>query len=286
MEQSMSTDRIIDSHQHFWKYDPVRYAWITEDMRAIRTDFTPYDLLQELRENGVSGSVVVQADPSENETAYLVSVAERHDFVLGAVGWVDFCRPGVEERLSFYHRTAPKLKGFRHIVQAEPDDAFLLRDDFCRGIAALKPFDYTYDILIYPRQLPAAIRFVERFPDQPFVVDHLAKPDIKGGTVEPWAAHIREMARFPQVYCKVSGMVTEADWRHWNAESLRPYLDVVFEAFGPERLMFGSDWPVCLVAAQYQQVLKVLRDYLQAYSPAQQQAVMGGNAASFYHLNP
>lgn len=274
----------IDAHQHFWNYDPVRDAWITENMRAIRASFTPYDLLRELKENDMDGSVAVQADPSENETAFLVDIAERHDFVKGVVGWVDLCGDFVEQRLDFYNRTTKKVKGFRHLVQSEADDNFLLREDFCRGISLLKKYNYTYDVLIFPKQLPAAIRFIEKFPDQSFVIDHIAKPDIKNKKTEPWASQIKEIARFPNVYCKVSGMVTEADWKSWKPDDLKPYLDIVFDAFGMKRLMFGSDWPVCLVAGTYTKVKKVITDYIQQFDTETQNAIMGNNAISFYNL--
>lgn len=275
----------IDAHQHFWNYDPVRDAWITEDMQVIQADFTPNDLLREFKENGIDGSVVVQADASENETAFLVDLARQNDFIKGVVGWVDFTSEKVGERLDFYKKTAPEIKGFRHLVQSEPDDDFLLGVDFCRGISLLKAYDYSYDILIYPKHLPAAARFVERFPDQKFVIDHIAKPDIKAKEIEPWAAQMRIVAQQPNVYCKISGMVTEADWKNWKPEDLKPYLDVVFAAFGPERLMFGSDWPVCLVAAKYQEVKRVVTDYLQSFGGKEQEDVMGGNAIQFYNLD-
>lgn len=274
----------IDAHQHFWNFDPVRDAWITEEMRAIRTDFTPYDLLRELKDNGVDGSVVVQADTAESETAFLVDIADRHDFVKGVVGWIDLCGDYAAERLRFYRKTAPKVKGFRHVVQAEPDDAFLLREDFCRGVALLHDYGYTYDILIYPRQLPAAIRFVERFPEQKFVIDHIAKPDIKNGTLQPWTDQMKTIASFPNVWCKVSGMITEANWTGWTEADLKPYLEVVFEAFGAGRLMFGSDWPVCLVAGTYGKVKAVITNYMQEMTAADRAAVMGDNATAFYNL--
>lgn len=275
---------IIDSHQHFWNYNPVRDAWINKDMAAIRTNFTPYDLLRELRENDVDGSVAVQADPSENETAFLVDIAERHDFVKGVVGWVDLQSESVEERLHFYRNTTTTVKGFRHIVQAEPDDNFLLREDFCHGISLLKKYNFTYDILIYPKQLPAAIQFAAKFPDQPMVLDHIAKPEIKAKISNPWKEQIKALAAHSNVYCKLSGLVTEADWKSWKADDLKPYLDAVFESFGTKRLMFGSDWPVCLVASTYTRVKKTITDYIKQFTEAEQQAIMGDNAATFYKL--
>lgn len=275
---------LIDAHQHFWKYDPIRDAWISDDMQAIRADFLPYDLLRELNENGMDGSIAVQADQSETETAFLIGLADRNDFIKGVVGWVDLRSPYLPERLSFY-ATCPKLKGFRHIVQAEPDDEFLLREDFCRGIGLLRQYNFTYDMLIYPRQLPAAIRFVQKFPDQLFVIDHLAKPAIGDGLMEPWAAGIKEMARQENVYCKVSGMVTEAARGRISLEVFKPYLDLVFEAFGAGRLMFGSDWPVCLVQAEYRTVKDIVTGYLRQFSEEERGKVFGENAIKFYQLN-
>lgn len=284
MENDTNNITRIDSHQHFWNYNPIRDAWITDEMRTIRTNFTPYDLLRELKENGMDGSVAVQADTSEDETSFLIDIAERHDFVKGVVGWIDLCGEFAGDRLAFYNRTSKKIKGFRHIVQAEPDDKFLLREDFCRGISLLKKYNFTYDILIYPKQLSAAIRFAEKFPDQLFVIDHIAKPDIKNKQIEPWASQMKEMARFTNVYCKVSGMVTEANWKTWTPDDLKPYLDIVFEAFGTNRLMFGSDWPVCLVAGTYSRVKKVITDYIRQFDVEAQNNIMGNNAIRFYNL--
>jgi L-fuconolactonase len=274
----------IDAHHHLWNYDAVRDAWITEDMGVIRRDFTAGDLFGVLAGNDISGSVVVQADTTEEETVFLADIARRHDFIKGVVGWVDLSDDRVEERLAFYRRTAPQVKGFRHIVQAEPD-RFLDGEAFRRGVSRLAGYGYTYDILVYPRQLEATLRFVDRFPDQPFVLDHLAKPDIKGGKIAPWEGLIRELATRPNVSCKVSGMITEADWAGWTERDLTPYLDVVFEAFGTGRLMFGSDWPVCLVAGDYARVKGVVTRYLEAFPAAGRQAVMSGNAVRFYGLH-
>jgi L-fuconolactonase len=253
-------------------------------MQRIQRDFMPYELSFALKESGIDGCVAVQADQSETETAFLVRLGEQHDFIKGIVGWIDLRSEYLPERLAFYHQYCSKVKGFRHIVQAEPDDEFLLQPDFCSGIAQLKQYNFTYDILIYPKQLSAAIRFVEKFPDQPFVIDHLAKPFIKDRQLEPWATQMKEIAMFPNVCCKVSGMVTEADWGNWKKEDLIPYIDVVTQAFGPERLMFGSDWPVCLVAAEYDKVVSIIRDFYHSYPQAQQEAIMGGNAIRFYNL--
>jgi L-fucono-1,5-lactonase len=273
----------IDAHQHFWKFDPVRDSWITEDMKDIRRDFYPYDLLPSLQESKMDGCIAVQASASESENYFLIQEAEKNDFIKGIVGWVDLTNPHLLERLSFYHQYAEKVKGFRHIVQAEPDD-FLLREDFCRGIGLLQQYNFTYDILIYHQQLPATIRFVEKFPEQPFVIDHLAKPLIRLQRLELWATHMKTLAQFPNVYCKISGMVTEADWHHWKEEDFYPYLDVVTQAFGTKRLLFGSDWPVCQVAANYERVIGIIENFYQSYSPEEKSDIFGGNAISFYHL--
>ena len=273
----------IDAHQHFWRYDAQRDGWITDEMSVLRRDYLPDGLLGALAENDMDGCVAVQADQSERETFFLLDLAAQHSAIVGVVGWVDLRSHNLPERLEHFSHFE-KLRGFRHIVQAEPDDQFLLREDFKRGIAALQKFGFTYDILIYPRQLPAAIALVKQFPEQRFVVDHLAKPDVKSRQVLPWAAQMREIAMSPNVYCKLSGLVTEADWQHWHADDFRPYFDVVFEAFGPDRLMFGSDWPVCLLAGTYKKVKQVLANYTLHFAEADREKIFGSNAVCFYGL--
>ncbi|MBT8397498.1 MAG: amidohydrolase family protein [Gemmatimonadetes bacterium] len=272
----------IDAHQHFWRFDPVRDSWITEEMGVIRRDFLPEDLAPLLTEAGVEGCVAVQADPSENETAFLLRLAEENPFILGVVGWVDLLAPNLAERLEHFSRF-DRLRGIRHIGQVESDH-FFARGDVVHRIGMLTDFGLTYDILLYPRHLPAALSMVRRLPDQRFVVDHMAKPLIKDKEIEPWAAHIRELAAHPNVWCKVSGLVTEADWTGWRPMDMRPYLEVVFEAFGPDRLMVGSDWPVCLLAAQYHEVWQLVEEYAADLSEANRQKLFGGNAARFYGL--
>jgi L-fuconolactonase len=273
----------IDSHQHFWRYDAARDAWITDSMAVLKRDFLPEHLAAELVANDIDASVAVQADPSENETIFLLDLAEQNECVAGVVGWVDLLSPRLGERLEYFSRF-PKLRGFRHVAQAEPDDRFLSRANFVEGVAQLCTFGFTYDILIYPKQLPAAIELAARLPEQRFVIDHLAKPDIKAGKTAPWAAQMREMAQNENVFCKLSGLVTEADWKHWKADDFKPYLDVVFEAFGVERLMFGSDWPVCLLAATYPQMKQLIENYVKGCSEADKENIFGGNAARFYEL--
>ncbi len=273
----------IDAHQHFWIYNPDEYAWIDDSMDAIRRNFLPPDLDPELENNGFGGSVTVQTRQTLEETRWLLELAEQNPAILGVVGWVDLCSANVKSQLREFAKN-PRLIGVRHIVQAEADDRFLLRHDFLRGIALLEEFDLAYDILIYTRHLPVAAEFVERFPRHRFVLDHVAKPPIKTGEIEPWATGIRRLAQFPNVFCKLSGLVTEADWEHWNPEQITPYLDIAFESFGPRRLMIGSDWPVCMVAASYQRATKIVENWLLQFPPDTRDAVLGGNAQRFWKL--
>ena len=272
----------IDSHQHFWKFDPIRDSWIDDSMQKIQRDFLPEDLLPLLTNNKFQGCVAVEAHQSETQTNFLVDLASKNDFIKGVVGWVDLLDKNVSERLD--HFSANKIiKGFRHVVQAEADD-FMLRNDFRNGIAALAAFDFTYDILIFHRQLPAAIDLVNRFPEQKFVIDHIAKPNIKSGEIESWKKNIQEIAKFDNVSCKVSGMVTEADWNSWKATDLKPYLDVIFENFSIEKILFGSDWPVCNVAAHYSEVVDTLENYIAQFSIQDQNKIWFQNAVGFYKL--
>ena len=273
----------IDSHQHFWIYNPAEYEWIDESMAAIRRDFLPEDLEPELERTEFQGSVAVQTRQTLEETRWLLGLADRSAKVVGVVGWVDLCSPDVRSQLSVFARN-PKLVGIRHIVQSEADDRFLLRPDFLRGIALLEEFDLAYDILIYKKHLPVAAEFVERFPKQRFVLDHLAKPPIKSREIESWAEGIRRLAAFPTVFCKLSGLVTEADWQCWKPEDITPYLDIAFETFGASRLMIGSDWPVCLVAGSYSRTLDVVKNYLRDHTAETREAVLGGNARRFWRL--
>lgn len=273
----------VDAHQHFWKYNPVEYEWIDDSMAAIQRDFLPEDLAPELERNQLQGSVAVQTRQTLEETRWLVELADRSSKILGVVGWVELCSPDVRAQLSAFVGN-PKLVGIRHIVQSEPDDRFLLRPDFLRGIASLEEFDLAYDILIYTKHLPVAAEFVERFPRQRFVLDHLAKPAIKSREIESWATGIRRLAALPNVFCKLSGLVTEADWQGWKPEDITPYLDIAFEAFGASRLMIGSDWPVCLVAGSYSRTMGVVKDYLKRHPAEIREAVLGENARRFWRL--
>ncbi len=273
----------IDAHQHFWIYNAGEYEWIDDSMATLRRDFLPNDLKLELESSGFQGSVAVQTRQSLEETRWLLELADNSPWILGVVGWVDLRSPDVRSQLKVLVQN-PKLVGIRHIVQSEPDDRFLLQPDFLRGISALGDFDLAYDILIYTKHLPVAAEFVQRFPCQRFVLDHLAKPPIKSRDVDLWAQGIRQLAEFPNLFCKLSALVTEADWQRWEPEQIIPFLDVAFEAFGPDRLMMGSDWPVCLVAASYARWVEVLKAYLLGKNPEFRDSVLGGNARRFWRL--
>lgn len=273
----------IDAHQHFWRYSPDTHAWIDGSMAALRRDFLPPDLEPLLRDAGFGGSVAVQAQQDIAETEWLLALAEEHSFIRGVVGWLDLRAEDVREQLRRLSSNA-KLKGVRHVVQDEPDDRFMLRPDFMRGIGALAEFGLAYDILIYPRQLPAAAELAAAFPEQRFVVDHIAKPEIRERRTDAWARDIGALSRHRNVWCKLSGMVTEADWAAWSPGDLAPYIDVVLEAFGPERLMIGSDWPVCTLAGAYGDVLQIVIERIARLAPQEQAAILGENAAQFYRL--
>ena len=273
---------IIDSHQHFWKYDPVRDAWIDTSMDSIRKDFLPKDLLPILKANKIDGCIAVQADQSETETEFLLQCAEKNPFIKGVVGWVDLIANNLEERLEYY-ASNPLFKGVRHIVQAENDD-YLLRKDVQNGIGKLLKYDLAYDILVFPNQLPSAIAMVEAFPNQKFILDHIAKPTISKAISEIWVHNIKQLSTHKNVYCKLSGLVTETINFKFKEDDFKPYIDVIFKAFGPDRIMFGSDWPVCLLAANYDKVLKIVNDYLENQSIEVKNNILGKNAIKIYNL--
>jgi len=273
----------VDAHQHFWHYDPGEYDWIDDSMAVLRRDFLPADLEPLLGGLGFRGSVAVQARQSLEETRWLLELAEAHAFVLGVVGWVDL-RAGEVRRELEALAGHPKLVGVRHIVQSEPDDEFLLGPEFGRGIALLREFDLAYDILIYPRHLPAAAEFARRFPEHRLVLDHAAKPDIRSGEMDTWRRALDALAERPNVSCKLSGLVTEADWASWSESGMSPYLDAVLEAFGPARVMIGSDWPVCTVAGSYERTMRLAIDYVESRWPADRERILGENAAGFWKL--
>jgi L-fuconolactonase len=272
----------IDAHQHFWHYEPVKHSWINDEMAAIRKDFMPADLQLVLKENGIEGCVAVQADQTAAETDFLLQLSNENDFIKGIAGWVDLRSENIEERLAYYSQFK-KIKGFRHILQGEEPE-FMLQSSFVHGIAALQKFNFTYDILIFPKHLAAALQLVKQFPDQPFVIDHIAKPFIKDGLINEWKIGMEALAQYPNVQCKISGMVTEADMRNWKQTDFTPYLDVVTAAFGINRIMYGSDWPVCLSAGSYAAVINIVKDYFSSFSADEQNSFFRKNATEFYHL--
>ncbi len=273
----------IDSHQHFWKYNETRDAWITDDMAIIQLNFLPEDLKPILYENSIDGTIIVQSHQSKEENIFQLANALQHNFIKGVVGWVDFQDEALEEKLNYYQEFK-KMKGFRHILQGEQQRDFMLRPDFKRGIGKLKQFGYTYDILIFPDQLNHTVEFVRAFPDQPFVLDHLAKPYIKDQKIDEWRKDLKKLASCENVLCKISGMVTEANWKTWTKEDFFPYLEVAAEVFGTSRLMYGSDWPVCLVAASYKQVFNIVQEFFSGFSQDEQDLIFGKNAVRFYNL--
>jgi len=273
----------IDAHHHVWKYSPEEYGWIDEEKAVIRRDFLPPDLRAEIDAVGIDGVVSVQARQSVEETETLLGYSDQHDFMRGVVGWAPLISPSVKEDLERFS-SHPKLKAVRHVLQDEPDDHYVSRGDFNRGVAELQQFNLIYDILIFERHLPQTIEFVDRHPNQVFVLDHIAKPRIKDNLITPWRENISELARRANVSCKISGMVTEADFQNWTEAQLQPYLDTVLEAFGPSRLMFGSDWPVCLLACRYGRWFEIVSKFIARLSSAEQERILGGTAVEVYRL--
>ncbi len=275
---------IIDTHQHFWKFNPAEYGWIGPHQGVLRRDFLPSDLEPIIRSSEVTGVVSVQARQTLEETHWLLELAATYHFIKGVVGWVPLISGELLKTLEGL-ATNTRLKGVRHVLHDEPYDDYMLRDDFNRGIAVLHRFNLVYDILIFERHLPQTIEFVDRHPRQIFVVDHIAKPRIAAGILEPWRKNIRELAARPNVYCKLSGAVTEADHRSWRDADLRPYVDVVLECFGPQRLMFGTDWPVCLLASQYARWVKAVEMMIGSLSDDERDAIWSGTAVKVYGLD-
>jgi L-fuconolactonase len=275
-------DMAIDTHVHFWNYDKKRDAWITDHMKILQQHYLPQTIAGTLRRNGINGCIAVQADQSELETLFLMELSKSHDIIKGVVGWVDLQDQNIEERLHYFSQY-PIVKGWRHVVQGEPDD-FLLRPAFQRGITALQPYNYTYDVLIYPRQLKSALEFIDKFPGQKMVIDHCAKPEIAARKIDEWATLITEIAKHPNVHCKLSGLLTEAKWKEWSPAEFYPYLNIVFKAFGTERLLFGSDWPVILLSGMYVQWKSLLEKYMENFDKDDKEKIFGGNATRFYNL--
>ena len=273
----------IDSHQHFWKYDRIRDSWITDEMSLLRKDYLPSQFGLLLQQNGFDGCITVQAEQAEIENVFLLANAKRNSFIKGIVGWVDFQAKNISQKLSYYTQFK-KLKGFRHILQGEAQRDLMLKTEFLRGIKALQEYGYTYDILIYPDQLKFTKEFVGQFPKQKFVIDHLAKPYIKSKKIKEWKKDITQVAEYENVSCKISGYVTEADLKNWKKEDFTPYFDIAVNAFGPDRILFGSDWPVCLLGGGFKEVLNVAKEYFSSFTQNEQDKFFGSNAIEFYNL--
>jgi L-fuconolactonase len=273
----------IDSHQHFWKYNPAHQVWMTDEMQVLKRDYLPAELQPLLKAIGFDGTIAVQARQMVEETEWLLKLADEHDLIKGVVGWVDLRSPALREQLERY-APHPKLVGVRHVVHDEPDDQFMLLPEFRRGIAALREFKLTYDLLLFPCHLPVAVKLVEEFPEQPFVLDHIAKPAIKERQVSPWKEDLKRLAKCPKVFCKLSGMVTEAKWKEWRADDFHRYLDIVIEAFGTERVMIGSDWPVCTLSGEYAQTMGIVVEYVDQFPSQVRDSILGGACARFYGL--
>ena len=273
----------IDSHHHFWKYNPIEYNWIDESMKSIKKDFLPKDLKPILDSNSIDGSIAVQAHQSEEETLFLLKLAEKFNFIKGVIGWLDIKANDFEERLIFFKKNR-LFKGLRHIVQDEKND-FLLNPEFQNGISKLSKFDLTYDLLIYPKQLYPAIELVKKFPNQTFILDHIAKPNISKKINQEWIDNIKSLSNYQNIYCKISGMVTETEDYKWKIDNFNPFLDIIVNSFGVDRLLFGSDWPVCLLAGKYKDILNIVTNYFKKYSERDQKKILGENAIKVYNIN-
>lgn len=273
----------IDAHQHFWQYDPSRHSWITNKMKVLKKDFLPLDLKFILEKNEFDGCIAVQADQSDQETKFLLQQAKQYPFIKGVIGWIDLQAPNIDDQLHQYNAES-LIKGFRHVVEGEEDPDFLIRDHFLNGVEFLSKHDYTYDLLIRPRHYASALTCVRSNPNQKFILDHIAKPAIKSKAFDEWALFIEELAAFQNVNCKVSGLATEADWMSWRLDDFSQYLGHVFNTFGKERIMFGSDWPVCLLAASYEESVAIVQSKLEAFTIHEKEAFWGLNACKIYNL--
>jgi L-fuconolactonase len=281
--KTLTTSMIIDSHHHHWKYNLEDYGWMDDSMKLLQQDYLPEDLEPLLKKTGVSGTVVVQARQSLEETEWLLELARENSFIHGVVGWVDLCSPGLEEQLEQY-AAYPELVGVRHVLHDEPEDNFMLKPDFKRGISQLQKHGLVYDLLLFPKHLSRASQLVKDFPEERFVLDHLGKPFIKSGQLQPWEADIKELAALPNVWCKLSGMVTEADHKSWKQEDFLPYMAVVLNSFGTDRVMLGSDWPVCNLAGTYQEVMEIALEFINSLNSTERKKLQYQNAIDCYQL--
>lgn len=273
----------IDSHQHFWKYNSSDYVWMTNSMDLLRHDHLPNDLQPQLAKIGFQGTIAVQARRLERETEWLLDLSAGYDFIQGVVGWVDFESPDFDRALEQFS-AFPKFRGVRELIHDMADVDYAIGESHTWAIAKLEQFGLSYDLLLRPQHLRPALKLARQFPNQRFVVDHIAKPHIAQRQMQPWQEDLSALAKCPNVYCKLSGMVTEAAWTHWHDSTFRPYLDAVVDAFGTNRVMIGSDWPVCTLSGSYSATMDIVINYVAELSESEQDRVLGGNAAEFYHL--
>ena len=273
----------IDAHQHFWKYAPTTHGWINDEMAVIRRDFLPNDLEPILSKHSIDGTVAVQADESIHETEFLLSLSEKHAFIKAVIGWIDLRSPQIHDQLAYFKKFR-KLVGFRCIMQGQPDEAYLNNEIFIKNVVLLKDFDYTYDLLVYHHQLPSLLKFIEKIPENRLILDHIGKPDIKAKNYSKWKENIFELAQHPGIYCKLSGMITEANYSTWKYDDIVPYMDAVGEAFGAERICFGSDWPVCLVAGNYDKMIGVVEKWASQLNEKDYNQLFGLNTSRFYNI--
>jgi len=273
----------IDAHQHFWQFDPIKHEWIDESMQAIRKSFLPTDLQKEIESVGIDGTIAVQADETEKENSYLLSLSDENDFIKAIVGWIDLKALDAIERMQYWKKH-DKIKGFRCIMQGQEDSNYLTNKDFLENIKKLVPYGYTYDLLVYHNQFPSLIKFVEKLPDNRMILDHLGKPDIKNKNIKEWKVNLKILAQHPGIYCKLSGMITEADYERWTYEDLKPYLETAAEYFGVDRICFGTDWPVCLVAGSYAQVYEIIEKFSNQLTADEKNKLLGLNTMKFYNI--
>ena len=273
----------IDAHQHFWQYNPVKHSWINDDMKAIRKSFGPAELSKEIKPLGIEGTVAVQADETEKETSFLLGLSDKNEFIKAIVGWIDLRAGNAIERMQYW-KQFEKIKGFRCIMQGQEDAAYLTNADFLDNIKKLSNYNYTYDLLVYHLQFPSLIKFVDKLPDNKMIIDHLGKPDIKNKNIKDWKSNLKILAQHPGIYCKMSGMITEADYQRWTYDDLKPYLEAAGEYFGADRICFGTDWPVCLVAGAYAQVYEVIDKFSQQLNKEEKEKLMGLNTMKFYGI--
>jgi len=273
----------IDAHQHFWNHDPIKHFWINDDIKVIKRDFSPGDLAPLLKESKFDGTIAVQADETMAETTFLLDLARKNDYIKAVVGWVDLRKEAVEEDLLML-KSQQKLAGFRCIMQGTEDEAYLKNSVFLKNVSRLTQFDFTYDLLVFHNQMESLVRFTDKLQDNRLILDHIGKPDIKNKQIKQWKEQLRILSSNPNIYCKLSGMLTEADHQRWTYDDIMPYMETAAEYFGVDRLCFGSDWPVCLLAGSFKQVHDVVDRFVEQLNTTEREKIFGTNTAAFYKI--